>query len=231
MTRVLPLCFALRGEMTWSNPGAFVSGGQSVFNSEPLTRRTDGGGGWMAALRGTALNTPGRQKTWNAITTLINLGDDKLIVPFPGFRLKPGFAGSLADTPWSDDTPFDDDSLFASGSGYGTLNADVALRATEMQVVLPADGSLEGGEPFSLTGPTYGTRLYMVAAVTDVTGLVATITFGPPAREAYTAGLEVDFEQPRCTMRAVIDQSEGAYPVFGRSKFASASMTFVETWT
>lgn len=231
MTLVLPLCYARRGDMVWSNPGAFVSGGQSVFGAEPLTRRTDGGGGWMASLNGMGLTTAQHHKTWNALTTRWNLGDTRIIVPWTGFRLQASFAGALDDTPWSDDTPFDDDTLFEGGSGFGALAADVALRDTQAQITLPSGASLEGGEPFSITGGTYGTRLHMVASVDDIDGDVVTITFGPPAREAYTADTEVDFEHPRCTMRAVIDRAEDAYPTFGRSRFASANMTFVETWT
>lgn len=231
MTLVFPLCLARRGEMTWSNPGAFVSGGQSVFGPEPLTRRTDGGGGWMASLQGIGLTSAQHHKTWNAFTTRWNLGDTKIVVPWTGHRLLASFAGTLDDTLWSDDTPFDDETLWESGSGFAALAADVALRATQAQITLPSGASLEGGEPFSLTGATYGTRLYVVASVDDIDGDTVTVTFGPPAREAYASGDDVDFERPRCTMRAVIDRSENAYPVFGRSRFTSAGMSFVETWT
>lgn len=234
MTLVLPPCFALRGEMTWDNPGAFVSGGQSVFNSEPLTRRTDGGGGWRASIRGLQLNTAALQQTWEALLLRWNLGDTKIVVPRQGFRLRADFAGSLADTAWSDDTPFDDDTLFAGGAGFGVLADGIDLRATELDVILPPGAALRGGEPFTLVGATYGPRLYGVAGVTNVAadpgGDRVTILFGPPAREAYAADADVDFELPRCTMKAVIDTTEGAYPAYGRSRFAVANMTFVETW-
>lgn len=234
-TLVMPRCLLLRGQATWDNPGAFVSGGQSVFGPEPLTRRTDGGGGWRCVVQGMGLVTPQHHKTWNAFTTRWNLGDTKVVVPWTGFRLLATFAGGLGDTPWSDDTPFDDETLWESGSGFATLDADVALRATTAQIILPPGASLEGGEPFSLTGETYGTRLYVVVSVDEIeaddAGDTVTITFGPPAREAYASGADVDFERPRCTMRAVIDRAENAYPAFGRSRFTSAGMTFVETWT
>lgn len=238
MTLVFPPCLALRGEWVWDNPGAFVTGGQSVFGGEPLVRRTDGGGGWRAKAQGIVLKDGDEQRTWESLLVRWNLGDNKIIVPRQGHRLRATFvATATVLSTFDDGAPFDDGSLWETGAGICILDADIALRSTTAVINLPVGGSLSGGEPFTLSGDTYGPRLYVVASVDNVssagspdTGDVVTVTFGPPAREAYTAGDAVDFGVPRCTMRAMIDQSDGAYPVYGRSRFATANMTFMETW-
>ena len=234
MTDVFPPCFANRAEMVWDLPGAFTSGGTSVFGGESQVRRMDGGGGWRAMLQNLVLKDAANQKTWQAIWQDIMLGNTKYIVPRPPHRLKASFVSTGGSVPWSDDVPFSDDSEWYTGSGLATLAAEVELRAVEAQIILPPGAALEGGEPFTIVGPTYGARLYHVARVLDVAadedGDTVTVRFGPPAREDYAAESEVDFENPRCTMRAV-PNSDGAAVNFSRSRFATASIVFEETFT
>lgn len=234
MTDVLPPCFALRAEMVWTLPGAFTTGGQSVYGGETQVRRTDGGGGWRATLQNLVLKDAANQKTWQAIWQDIMLGNTKYVVPRPPHRLKATFSGTGETVPWSDDVPFSDDTEWSTGDGFGSLAVALELRATEAQILLPPGAALEGGEPFTLVGTTYGARLYHVARVLavaeDDAGDTVAVRFGPPAREDYNSGTEVDFENPRCTMRAV-PGADGSSPMFTRSRFAMASMTFEETWT
>lgn len=231
MTVVLPSCFSNRAECVWDRPAALASGGVSVFGGAPQDRRMDGGGAWRARLDGIVLLDAARQRTWQALMTRWTMGDLVIDVPYPWTRLRADFAGDLVSTEWSDGVPFDDGSLFAGGDGFAVLDAAIALRDYSATLVLPPGAALQGGEPFTLVGTTYGPRLHFVSAVTEVVadpdGDTVTIEFGPNAREAYLAGADVDFRTPRCRMRAQPD-SDGASPAYGRSRFAKASMTFWE---
>lgn len=234
MTDTLPPCFANRAEMIWTLPGAFTTGGQSVYGGESQIRRTDGGGGWRAQLQNLVLKDAANQKTWQAFWQDFQLGNTKIIVPRPPHRLRATFATVGDSVPWSDGSPFDDGSGWSTGGGSATLAADIELRDYEAQLLLPAGAALLGGEPFTLVGTSYGPRLYHVARVLNVAadpdGDTVTIRFGPPAREDYASGTEADFLNPRCTMRAV-PNSDGGAPLYTRSRFATASMVFEETWT
>lgn len=233
MTDILPPCFALRGEMTWELPGAFTSGGQSVFGGETQVRRTDGGGGWRATLNGLLLSSADLQRTWETLWLNWNLGDTKLEVPRQGFRLRAGFV-TYGSVTFGDDTTFDDGTEFEGGDGLAVTVGPIDLRSTTAQILLPAGASLRGAEPFTLVGPTYGARLYGVARIlavaSDPDGDTVTVRFGPPARETYADGIPADFLHPRCTMRAVVS-TDGAKPPDTRSRFRTANMVFEETFT
>lgn len=227
MTDILPHAFAAPDVLRWSNPGAFVRSPETIFG-ESIERRTDGGGKWRAELKGIPLLTESDARLWEALLLNWSLGDTKIIVPRCAGRIVAGFARAVGSVPHSDGTPFSDGSLYGSGVTT-TLAASVALRDTEMQVVLPEGGELRGAEPFTLVGPTYGPRLYGVARVLSVTDGVATVKTSPPAREPYDAGAEVDWSRPRCTMRAQLSGSD-EWPEFDAAWQAGVSITFEETF-
>lgn len=232
MPDVLPWCFTNRAECTWDLPGAFTSGGTSTFGGAPIQRRMDGGGSWRMTMKSVLLLDRNHQRLWAALMAGWNLGDLQIEVPVQWSRRNASFS-PFGEVPFSDGVPFYDGTLFAGGMAMGTLAADVALRATTAQIVLPPGAALMGGEPFTLVGAT-GARLHDVAritnVVTDTAGDTATIRFSPPTREAYSAGATVDFGNPRCLMVAQ-PQTDGAAPTYGRSRATSANMVFWESPT
>lgn len=225
----LPHEFAAARALRWRLAGAFIRGPQSVFG-EAVERRTDGGGRWEAELGDIPLLSDASQRTWEALLLGWSLGDTKLIVPRCARSLKADYARSAARVPHSDDTPFDDDSLYVSEAEMGALAAALDLRDTEAQITLPAGAVLTAGEPFTLVGDVYGPRLYGVSRVLDVTGQVATVSFAPPAREAYALETAVDFGAPRCTMRAQLADG-AAWPTLDVARQGNVSILFRETWT
>lgn len=228
MTDRLDHAFAAPDVLRWQLVGAFISGGQSVYG-ETQERRTDGGGAWQATLQNIPILTTAAALGWEALMLRFHLGDTKVIVPRCAGRVKAGFARPHDFVRHSDETPFSDEMPYASALLTGTLSGAIALRATTATIILEPGYELVGGESFTMTGPTYGDRLYGVASVISQAGGIATVRFGPPAREAYAAGTIVDFSDPRCVMVAQL-AGGGSWADYDTAWHASPSIVFRETF-
>lgn len=230
MTDRLPHAFAAPDALQWGDTANWIQGGVTVYG-EAQERSTSGGGAWVATCSEIPLLNEDDTRTWEALMLNWSLGDTKVIVPRCAGRIKARFALTGARNTHSDGTPFSDGTLYAGGV-FGELAADVALRATTAQIILPPGAALFGSEPFTVSGPTYGDRLYGVARIlsVDPDTNTATVRFGKPAREAYPAGTPVDFGDPRCTMRAVMIDSASAWPTFDPAWQANVAMVFRETF-
>lgn len=228
MTDRLDHAFAAPDVLRWGIVGAFISGGQSVYG-ETQERRTDGGGAWQAALQNIPILTTEAALAWEALLLRFHLGDTKVVVPRCAGRVKAGFTHPHDLATHSDGTPFSDGMPYASALLFGSLSGSIALRATTATIVLEPGYELIGGESFTMTGPIHGERLYGIASIVSQADGVATVRFGPPAREAYTAGTVVDFNDPRCVMRAQL--ADGAdWGDYDTAWQASTSIVFRETW-
>ncbi|MBO9710576.1 MAG: hypothetical protein J7521_20435 [Caulobacter sp.] len=224
----VPHDFASPGVLRWGLVGSFISGGQTIYG-ETQERRTDGGGAWQASFQSIPILTTADARAWEAMMLRFHLGDTKVIVPRCAGRMKADFSRPAAFVPHSDETPFSDEMPYASALLAGSLSSDISLRATIATIVLEPGYALVGGESFTMTGPKYGDRLYGVASVLSQSGGVATVRFGPPAREAYAAGTVVDFADPRCVMRAQL--ADGAdWGDYDTAWHASTSIVFRETF-
>lgn len=228
MTDRLDHAFAAPDVLRWSLVGAFISGGQSVYG-ETQERRTDGGGAWQATLQNIPILTTEAALAWEAMMLRFHLGDTKVIVPRCAGRVKAAFTRPFGLVTHSDGTPFSDEMPYASALFEGVLSATVTLRATVATIILEPGYELVGGESFTMTGTKYGERLYGVAAIISQGGGVATVRFGPPAREAYAAGSVVDFNDPRCVMRAQLADGS-AWADYDTAWHASTSIVFRETF-
>lgn len=224
----LPHAFAASDALRWGDTANWVSGG-ATLGGESQERSTNGGGAWVAACSAISLITALDSRIWEALMLNWSLGDTKIIVPRCS-NLKATFAQTGARNTHSDGTPFSDGSLYAGGS-FGALAAPVALRDTTAQITLPVGAALLGGEPFTMTGPNRSERLYGVARIlaVDVPTNTATVRFAKPAREAYPAGTEVDFGDPRCLMRAQLANGAG-WATFDPAWHAQVDMVFRETF-
>jgi hypothetical protein len=71
-----------------------------------------------------------------------------------------------------------------------------------------------------------GWRLYEIGTVVYTDASHAVISFNPPLREAISAGTQLEFDRPRCTMRLT---APGAMDLTVTPwTFNSASVQFVE---
>lgn len=170
----------------WKLRGVTIGGGVSVGGSAQLSR-TDGGGLWTCEQTGIEIYTPEQLLAASALDMQMDGGSVPIVVPCFNWPLRPVPAG----VDWRVAI---------------ALIEDAALRATTLTVVLTVGSPLIGGEPFSITGPVHGKRLYRVHSQVSppvTTGGVTTQTvrIRPPTREAITAGTALDFERPGCVMR------------------------------
>lgn len=112
----------------------------------------------------------------------------------------PDWKDLLNRVPHSDTSPFSDGGLYRSRAIDIRLTSNIPLRGTTANIAIVAAGQLQPGQDFSV-----GERMYRIRTV-QVTGAnTATITFRPPAREAVSAGTEMEFDRPVCRMRLATD--------------------------
>lgn len=202
-----------------------LSGGPSIAGPGQV-KGVSGGGWWCFDLDGSVLTDPTDIAGWRAMILLCDGGAQAIEVPFVDGVI-PGSSG----VPHSDGSAFGDGSQYTSGVGItATLHADAALRATQVVLNLTLGGPFQGGEVFTLVGPTYGARLHMVRRQISLSGSNYTLDVRPPLREALTAGTVADFAQPRCTMRLLPDGKGGEWPNVQAPWEAVTSVRFAETF-
>lgn len=116
----------------------------------------------------------------------------------PGIR-SPG-AGSVSGVPFSDGSPFSDGTLFAGVSMAATIATAADLYAAVVEISV--DGAqIQAGQEFTVYDPDARWRMHRILRVLETDGAVSTVEITPPLRFDAPAGLDVDFENPSCTMR------------------------------
>lgn len=189
----------------WRLTGVALNGGITVSSITRLAR-TDGGGLWTCRSGEIDLWTRGQIKAARALDALLDGGVTNIVVPSFEYPFQPrplDFTGS-PDVPHSDGSPFDDGGLYSGRTMEVVLAQDAPLRATTLRLLPLSLGPLEGGESFTIDHAVRGPRKYLVGQVFPVDGDpdgAIDITFRPPLREAVLAGIDVDFDHPRCVMR------------------------------
>lgn len=218
----IPEKLLIEADHDWNIVGNTMGAGQSSVASVDV--RSDGGGFWVASLNNIQFLDASYTLLWRAIRQIANGGVTPLIVR----RNETLFAPFPLGEAEGESIPHSDDSLFSDGAGYYQTTIDVvaaesaALRATSLAITRNYCAELQGGEVFSILHPTFDWRMYEIATVDD-----DVITFNPPLREAVTAGTQLEFDRPRCTMKllnpAAMDLNIRSYP------FSLASVKFVES--
>ena len=221
-------------EAQWRLSGALDNGGVSE-NGEPQTRRSDGGGRWVCESE-IVLTTDDQLRAYEALLLRWSLGYDIAVVPRIAGPLALGYSetGVLALVPYSDGSSFSDGTLFSSGTVSAYLVDDVVRGATTYRIrINGTTRGLRGAEPFTLFGPTYRERIHgtaaVLSAVADGDATIYQVMCAPPLRENYSAGTEVDYNDPRVVMRP--DMSDpGVWPKY-KDVFIGArlSVKFTET--
>ncbi|WBT04802.1 hypothetical protein PFY01_09030 [Brevundimonas vesicularis] len=133
-------------------------------------------------------------KAVRAIEACLDAGIGKMVVWSCEKPFAPGDL-SLPDVPHSDGTAFGDGSQYASAPAGATVAVSAPKRATVLTIAMIA-GVIQGGENFSITHPTKGTRRYRVARVEG-----DEITIRPPLREAVAVGEEINFLRVGCVCK------------------------------
>lgn len=189
----------------WRLRGVALAGGTGVAGN-PRTARTDGGGFWVCDQ---TIFVHGRyaMKAARALEAALDGGVETIEV----FARVDGFGVPPEGVTW----------------GPAITVDAAALRATTLTMNVANAAPLEGGERFSITHPTKGRRLYVVASVGSMTGFDQIVTIRPPLREAITTEVP-DFVAPSCVMRlANPDEFSGAMDV---TRTMSLSPTWVEAF-
>lgn len=201
--------------------GAATSGGASLSGiDEPI--RTDGGGYVQASFsQGTSL-TSAQTKSYRAFTTGQDGGANQFVCMISERQNQP----VKARAPWINPVTT---GVYASGGAIAHVQTvqngqTGGLRATLMRITAQLEVPLLGGEWFTITHTTWGDRAYNLVSATLVSPGVWDVEFRPPLREATAAGVFVDFDNPRCTMRL----AQAASNQFNWPRSGAVSLSFVE---
>lgn len=165
---------------------------------------------------------------WRAIAAMLEGRVGAILVPLcRGYQPKPDGAESAGlwnPVPHSDGSFFSDDTGYVSRVIDVQLSGAVVAGATTASITINVAGDVQPGQHFSL-----GERLYRLKGVTDTTsGSVRTadIKFWPPAREAASAGDNLEFDDPVCRMRLATDDAMDLSLEMRR--FATPTVQFLE---
>lgn len=222
------------GTHRWYPQAAAITGGQPISGAQQ-TADLSTGGSWVCEYSAT-LRTRQQWSAWRAFLVTLNAGVGLVEVPVLDM-LQPWPGGVIPQPqPHSDLTPFDDLSLYDTQPISAVLAANAYMPAwpapatppTQAQIQILAGAALQGGEWFSVTGPNGEVRLHMIGRIMSVVGDVSTVSFIPPLREDLAAGTLVDFNEPRCTMKADIGSIADAWPEVTPPFYGRPTIRFLE---
>lgn len=224
-----PMALFAPSEWSWRIAGAAIEGGQPI-TGPPQTAEVSGGGYWIAEWTPALLSATRALRIWRALVADLTSGVVQIEVPVLDMP-----AGALV--PFADGSTFGDGTELVSGSIEASLASAVYMPAypappaspNVAQIAIASGQALGGGEYFAIVGPSGFAKLHMVTQVNAVDGDVSTVTVRPPFREDMPAGTTVDFDLPRCVMKADISQIEKAWPRMRGALIADAAITFLES--
>lgn len=189
----------------WNLTASVITPGQSgvgAFSYE----RMDGGGQWLAKMNSLRLMTRDHVAAFRAFriqarggVTLMEIYREDILQPW---QVNGEAAGPYAPIPHSDGSWFSDGSGYYQPYIHARTVGSTAERATSIVMRFSRGGPLRGGEPFSIKHPTQLWRMYEVATVLINSDGDSVVTFDPPLREIVADDTRIEFDRPRCTMRA-----------------------------
>jgi hypothetical protein len=210
-TITLPPNLLRARSVEWNLKGTVTSGGQTGTGAQTLVR-SDGGGLWFASDNDNLYYRKDHIATMRAVRALSNGGSTPIIVPrtdilqpWPIVDGKP--LKSYASISHSDGALFSDSSGYTQPVIIAQVAAAADLRAVTLAIILIYGSALRGGECFSINHPTKGWRLYEIFSVELDESGNSIVQFSPPLREAVEVGDPVEFDNPRCLMRAASPSS------------------------
>lgn len=187
--------------LRWRPLFANLSGGPTVAGPGQVGE-VSGGGWWVAESDGIDLGEDGEIRAWMALM-------------FSGAQTVEAFVVPMKTWPVNPDAPV-----------TATIAAH-ALRATTVEIT--TDDTIGVGHCFTLAHAGVGPRVHMILGVDSHVGDVWTVHIGPPLREATTAAMAVDFDNPRCVMR-ISNPTADAWPRMGAGWSSKVQVTFEEAF-
>ena len=212
----LPASLFAPSEWSWRLAGTALVGGVPISGA-PQTADVSAGGWWVCDWQVGILRTHAQHGAWRAMLGLMNSGVQLIELPVID-ALKPwpvGFQGDPIDAALAADV-------------YMPAYPAPATSPRLAQIAVAVGAALQGGEYFTVVGPSGAPRLHMVTQVTGVAGGVSTVTITPPFREDMAAGTSVDFNDPRCTVKADLESLKDAWPRLSPPFLARPKISFLE---
>lgn len=183
---------------------ASISGGRALTGRERV--RYSDAGYWRMSLSFRLVGSA-QILAWRAVLARLKGRANVLEVPLFDCARSPGatnFVLPSMDVPHSDESSFSDGSTYTGPAYLATLASAVAARASSLILDIantPAVAPLPGMF-FSIAS-----RLYMVEAVSALSGSQCTVTFTPPLRAAAAIGERVAFDDARGLFSLADDDS------------------------
>ncbi len=213
----LPLRLLAPSDLQWRIAGAALMGGQPISGA-PQTADISTGGWWVCEWQVGVLATLAQHGAWRATLGQLQSGVQVVEVPVLDALqpYPPGYEGQPIEA-----------SLAAAAYMPAYPAPPAASNLAQIEIAVGA--ALQGGEYFTVVGPSGAPRLHMVTSIVAVAGAVSTVTVAPPFRENMDAGTPVDFNAPRCTMKADLTSLKDAWPRITPGFLARPKMTFLES--
>jgi hypothetical protein len=231
-----PLSALLPKSWSVALEGSPASGGTPI-SGPPQTADLSCGGWWSITME-LWLNSLAASHAYRGMLASARVSSSYFVVPVLD-ALQPwpaGGPGSSVPIGFGDAAAFSDGALFTGDRITAALAANAYAPAypappaapTVAQIQITAGGALNGGEYFTLIGPSGCPRLHMIGRVLNVSGNVYTVNFTPPLRENYASGTAVEFDRPACTMTFDKTALAQAWPRYTPGFVASPVVRLVE---
>lgn len=206
--------------------GAALDGGRSLAGDNQFAD-FGAGGYWQVEFGEQALWSRAKVLAWRALAAAADSGATDILVPLADRRHQPLENPLVTPDPFGLTTWDDGLTPWAPDQVTAEVTADAALGDTQLECTFTAPRALLGGEHFSVKHATWDWRLHRISRLVSGglgTGDATVIDVRPPLREAIVAGALLNFDSPRCLMRADGDIE----PNIEMLKFGRASARFKE---
>lgn len=225
MTLVFPTRLFAPSSLQVRLAGQAITGGASL-SGEAQFADAAGGGRWVADFGESTLWTREKVLAWRRFVAAADGGATALLVPLADRGNQP------LNNPYTGSDAFGTDtwdtSTWTATEVTATTSGSAALGATSLSFAYTAPKALLGGEHLSILHPTYGWRLYRISRLVSGgaagSAVATSVEIRPPLREAVSSSAALNFESPRCLMRADGDISE----TVSLLRFGKATARFVE---
>ena len=206
--------------------GGAINGGTSASGEADLAA-FDAGGSWVMEFGEAPLWDRGKVLAWRSFVSAADNGAMPVVVPLWDRAFQPFTASVYAGASTLGKVVWRDTAAWESVEIQAVAAADAERHARAIDFTFAGGLTLEGGEHFSIYGPRFGWRLYRLIRKTAEADGVQSWEIRPPLREWLGAGTGLDFDSPRCTMRAEGDLSE----IVELLRFGRGTATFVESFS
>ena len=187
-------------------PGAAIAGGQPLARDQAL-EAMDAGGRWVMVFDEAPLLDRDQVLPWRSFVAAADQGVMPLVIPLWDRRYQPFAVSAYSGASRFGLDVWRDTPLFDATEAPAALLEAAPYQATTIRFAFGGPVGPEAGHHFSIYGPRFGWRLYRLIRCEAVEGVIEA-EIRPPLREWAGAGHPLNFDSPRCTMRADGDLGE-----------------------